>query len=469
MIGAEPVDLQPIFYPKRIAIFGVTDTPDRVGYNILQSVLYGGFTGKVYPIHPRHQEVLGCKVYKSLADVPEPVDMAIICLNQHATVETIEICGRAGVKGAICSAGGFRETGEEGQTLERRLIETAEKYKLPIIGPNTLGMINNDGNFYSTFYPLNIPAGKVSVISQSGGMGLTFIHQAIDEGLGINKFIGVGNCSNVGFADCLDYLENDDSTQVIGIFIEGTSDAARFARTAGRVARRKPVVVYKAGRLKGADQYTQTHTGASAGSYQLYRDILHQHGVFTVDNISELVVACKALSLQPLPQGNRVGILTHTAGPAVVMIDRLKPAGCVIPALKDETISRVKQIIGVDDPPVVLQNPLDSAGLGFSRPIYGGLADAMLADENIDLLLAVYCLHQTWELPAAELISAYRKNNKPLIVNFVGNWQGCRPDQEFMQQAGVPLFTAPEKTAVAAAALVHYGIRQKGGDSSDSK
>ncbi|MDD3653387.1 MAG: CoA-binding protein [Desulfotomaculaceae bacterium] len=463
MITARPVDLQPIFYPESIAIFGVTDTPDRVGYNILQSVLFGGFTGKVYPIHPRHQQVLGCKVYKSLADVPEPVDMAIICLNQFATIEALESCGRAGVKGVICNAGGYRETGEAGQTLERRLVDTAEKYGLPVIGPNTLGIINNDGNFYSTFYPLRLPPGKVSIISQSGGIGLNVIHMAIDEGLGINKFIGVGNCSNIGFADCLDYLENDDSTSVIGVYIEGTSDAGRFARTAGRVARKKPVVVYKAGRVMDADRFTQTHTGSSAGSFRLYRDILRQHGVFTVSSVSELVAACKALALQPLPEGNRVGILTHTAGPSVVMIDHLKPAGCIITALFDETISRVKRIIGSDDPPVVLKNPLDAAGLGFRGPIYGSLAEAMLQDKNVDLLLAVYCLHKNWELPAVELLAAHKRIQKPLIVNFVGNWLGCRQDQEFLQKAGVPLFTEPEKAAVAASALVHYGTRQKGG------
>jgi len=467
MARTSPAGLHSVFYPERVAVIGVTGTPDRVGYNILESILYGGFTGKVYPVHPRHEQVLGCKVYKSLEDIPEPVDVAVICLNQYATVEAVENCGRAGVKGVICSAGGFRETGEEGHDLERRLVSAAEKYGLPIIGPNTLGMINNDGNFYSTFYPMKIPKGKVSIVSQSGGIGLTIINMAVDEGIGINKFIGVGNCSNLGFADCLDYLESDDSTAVIGVFIEGTSDAGRFVRTAGRVARKKPVVVYKAGRVTGADNYTQTHTGSSAGSFQLYRDILHQHGVFTVNSASELVAACKALALQPLPEGNRVGILTHTAGPSVVMIDHLAQAGCVIPALHDQTISRVKQIIGADNPPVVLKNPLDAAGLGFSRPTYGGLAEAMLADDNVDILLAVYCLHKTWELPASELIEAHKKYKKPLIVNFIGNWLGCRQDREFLQKAGVPLFTAPEKTAVAAAALVHYGTKLKGGGNRD--
>ena len=152
-------------------------------------------------------------------------------------------------------------------------------------------------------------------------------------------------------------MENDDSTAVIGVYIEGTQEAGRFVRTAGRVARKKPVVVYKAGRILGADNYTQTHTGSSAGSFRLYRDILHQHGIFTVESPTELVAACKALELLPLPEGNRVGILTHTAGPGVVMIDHLAQAGCVIPPLHEDAIARAKEILGSDNPPVVLTNP----------------------------------------------------------------------------------------------------------------
>lgn len=467
MVQTSLARLHDFFYPRRVAVIGVTNTPDRVGYNILDSILHGGFTGEVYPVHPHHEQVLGCKVYKSLDEIPAPVDAAVICLNQHATVEAVESCGRAGVKGVICSAGGYRETGEAGQALEKRLVAAAAKYGLPVIGPNTLGMINNDGNFYCTFFPMKFPAGKVSIISQSGGMALTTINLAIDEGIGINKFIGVGNCVNFDIADALEYLESDDSTAVIGVFLEGTADAARFARTAGRVARKKPVVVFKAGRVEGIDHHTQTHTGAAAGSFALYRDILRQHGVFTVNSATELVAACKVLALQPLPAGNRVGILTYTAGPCVVMIDYLAQAGCMIPPLHGATIRRVKQILGTEDPPVVLKNPLDAVGLAFDRPTYSGLAEAMLADDNVDLLLSVFCLHKYWELPASELAAAQKKYGKPLIVNFAGHWLGSRPNREFLQQEGVPLFNAPEKTAMAAAALVHYGMRRKGGGNHD--
>lgn len=463
MSEAAALDLHPVFYPKRVAVMGVTGTPDRVGYNVLESIVYGGFPGDIYPIHPSHEQVFGCKVYKRLEEVPKPVDLTVICLNERATVEAVELCGRLGVKGVLCNAGGFRETGEIGRELEKRLIAVAEKYRLPLIGPNTLGMINTDAKLHSVFYPLSLATGNVSIIAQSGGIGLASIYAAMDEGIGINKFIGVGNASVLDVSDYLDYLENDHSTDVIGVYIEGVADAGRFVRTAGRVARKKPVVVYKAGRLSGADNYTQTHTGAAAGTFQLYTDILHQYGVFTVNSTGDMIAACKALALQPLPEGNRIGILTHTAGPGVAALDYLIPAGCALPVLSEETIRRVKQVIGSENPPVTLQNPLDVAGLGFSRENYSGVAEAMMTDDNVDLVLAFFVRHKTWVLPTTELVSIHRKYKKPLIMNLVGDWQGNRPDQEFLQKSGVPLYTMPEKSAAAVAALVHYGRQRKGG------
>ncbi|MCL6635073.1 MAG: CoA-binding protein [Peptococcaceae bacterium] len=458
MTGASLADLHAVFYPERVAVLGVTDTPDRVGYNVLESILGGGFTGEVFPVHPRHRQILGCRVYKSLEEIPGPVDVAVICLNQHATVEAVEKCGRLGVKGVVCHAGGFRETGDEGRALESRLVEAADKYGVRLVGPNSLGLINNDGGFYTIFYPLRLPAGSVSIVSQSGGMGLAVMHKAMDEGMGINKFVGVGYCSRLSFADYLEYLENDASTSVIGVFMEGSDEAGRFARVAGRVARKKPVVVYKAGRAGAAGYCALTHTGSAAGAYRLYRDIFRQHGLFMVESVAELVAACKALALARLPAGNRVGILTHTAGPSIVMVDRLEPSGAVIPPLQEETIRQVKRVIG-EDPPVVLKNPLDAAGLGFSRPVYGRLAETMLADGNIDLLLAVYCLHKNWGLPSNELVRAHSLFAKPVLACYLADLPGCREDRAILQAAGVPLYTTPEEAAAAAAALVHYGSR----------
>jgi len=304
---------------------------------------------------------------------------------------------------------------------------------------------------------------KISIICQSGGVGLNSIQMTVDEGVGLNKFIGVGNCSVLDLPDYLEYLEKDDSTDVIGVYLEGAADAARFVRVAGKVARKKPVVVYKAGRLSGATRYTLTHTGAIAGSYKMYNDILRQHGLFTVDNTSEFVAALKALALQPLPTGNRIGAITHTAGPIVAALDTILSRGCSLPVISEETIKRVKKVLGSENPPVVLKNPLDAVGLGFTREGYSGMAEIMLQDDNVDLLMAFYVYHRHWEFPSEEIVEIAKKQNKPVIVNLVGTWEDCRPDQLLLQKGGVPLFIAPEKTAIAAAALIHYGRLRKGG------
>ncbi|MFZ5646420.1 MAG: acetate--CoA ligase family protein [Bacillota bacterium] len=448
------INLRPVFYPERVAVIGVNETPDRVGFNVFQGILEGGFRGEVYPVHPRHDSILGRPVYKSIEDLPGPVDAAVICLNQHATVEAAEKCGRMGVKGLICHAGGYREMGEEGLILEARLAETAEKYGMALVGPNSLGLINNDGDFYSTFYPLKLPRGNVSLISQSGGVGLTIMHRAIDEGMGINKFVGVGNCSTMGFADYLEYFAEDGGTSVIAVFMEGTDDARRFVEAAAKVTIKKPVVVLKSGRSEVSEYFAVTHTGSAAGSYRLYRDIFDQFGILAVDSVSELIAACKGLSMLPLPRSNRIGIITHTAGPSIIMSDILAGRGCVIPQLQQKTIESVKKIIG-EDPPVVLKNPLDAAGLGFMRNTFGKLAGAVLEDEGIDLLVAVYCLHKNWGLPSNEIINTYKKHLKPVIACYASHWEGCREDREMLQREGIPLFTAPEDAAAAAAALVH--------------
>lgn len=455
MAEGGPAGLKAVFYPERVAVIGANDSPDRVGYNVLQGIIEGGFAGRVYPIHPRHREILGREVYRSLEDVPGPVDLAVICLNQHATVEAAESCGRSGVKGIICHAGGYREMGAEGLELEKRLAGVAAQYGMCLVGPNSLGLINNDGNFYSTFYPMKLPLGTVSLVSQSGGMGLAVMNRAIDEGMGINKFVGVGNCSSLGFADYLEYLGEDEGTSVIGVFMEGTADARRFVQAAGQVAVKKPVVAYKAGRSAASDRYAVTHTGSAAGSYQVYRDIFRQFGIFAVDSVSELVAACKALALLPVPRGNGVGILTHTAGPSIVMADYLEPRGCNIPPLRENTIRRVTGIIG-EDPPVVLKNPLDAAGLGFLRHTYGLLAEAMLEDPGVDVLVAVYCLHKNWGLPTEEIIRACKKYRKPVVACYASHLEGCREDRKLLHEAGVPLYTTPEEASTAVAALSHF-------------
>lgn len=447
-----------LFYPRSVAIIGATDSPAKVGYNLLESVVYGGFKGEIYPVHPRFESILGKRVYRSIDELPEPVDLVLVGLNQHATVEAVEQCGRLGVKGAVCVAGGFRETGDEGLALEKRLAESSRKYGIKVIGPNTLGMINTDADLDTSFYPLRLKKGNVSFVTQSGGIGLNIIQKATDEGLGINKWIGVGNRTVLEIADYLEYLAEDPGTGVIGVFLEGVDDARRLVRVAGEVARRKPVVVYKVGQSDAVNYAAMTHTGSVAGSHQLFRDIFKQFGILMVDSVPELVAACKALSLCPLPVGGRVGMYTYTAGPSIAALDQLAKRGITVPDLSAETITRIKGVLG-ENPPVILKNPLDAAGLGFQAETYGQLVEAVLDDPHVDLLATFSCIQKNWRNPTRELIAAKRSTGKPLLACYISTVQGVAEDREILQASGIPLYISPDEAAWGVSALVHYGLK----------
>lgn len=443
--------LREIFYPESVAVLGVSDSRERVGFNLFESILHGGFGGRIYPVHPRLETVLGQKVYHSLAEIPDKVDLAVIALNERATLEALRECGAKGVKGAVCVAGGYRETGREGSALEEELRRTAQSRGLSLIGPNTLGFINNAADLYVTFYPLRLPKGRVSFVCQSGGVGLTFMHLATDAGLGLNKWIGVGNRSTFDFADYLAFLGEDESTKVIGLFVEGTENAADMVRVAGRLD--KPVVVYKTGRSVGVNYAALTHTGTMAGSYRVYRDIFRQFGLYPVESLREAVAALQGLALAPLPAGNRIGILTHTAGPSIIAADELLCRGCALPPFTEETLEGVRRLTG-PNPPFVLKNPLDVAGMGFLAGAYGEYLSLVAQDPNVDLVLAIYCQHKNWPFPTPQIIRARKETGKPVIACYASRLDLCAEDRRLLHEHGIPLLTTPEEAAWAAAALV---------------
>lgn len=445
--------LRSIFYPQTVALLGASDDPNRVGFNIFSSLTSGGFKGKIYPVHPRLKTALGYRVYSSLAALPEPVDLAVIALNERATIAAIKECAEQGVPGAVCVAGGYRETSEVGTDLEKELLETAQRCNVSIVGPNTLGFINNENGLNTTFYPMRLPAGSVSFISQSGGMGLDFICRAVDAGLGINKWIGAGNRTYFEFADYLAFLGEDAGTNVIGLYLEGTEDAARLVHVAGSL--KKPVVAYKAGRSGEADFAAITHTGSMAGSHRVYEDLFHQFGIYSVVSMGELVTATKSLSLAPLPQGRRIGLMTHTAGPSIVAADLLLEQGCTLPSLAPQTLTKVQKLTG-PNPPFALKNPLDVAGMGFMVDIYGQYLELMATDPNVDVVLAFFCHNANphWPFPSAELVRVKELSGKPVVACYISSAEHLPAERAILERSGIPLYACPEEAAQAVLALI---------------
>jgi acetyltransferase len=423
-----------------------------VGHAIVDSIVTGGFPGPIYPVHPRHKEILGLRVYRDFADLPEVPDLVAVALNQQSTVEMTARLNKLGVGGLSVIAGGYAEMGDDGAELQARLREAAGD--MPVVGPNTLGFLNARASLNVTFYPRKLHSGDVSFLSQSGGIGLSIKGRADDEGLGIAKWIGVGNRVNLEFHTLLEYLEEDPETRVIGIFMEGSSNPRALLKGLRRVTQKKPVIVYKGGHGDQADRVTLTHTGAVAGSDRIWEGALRQAGAELVSSVVEMMAACKALSYGRIPQGKRLAIFTHTAGPSIVAWDILqKEPGCVLSDLQQETLQRIAEILG-PTVPVVYKNPVDGAAGAFLPQPYHDIAEALLRDPSVDALLAIFCEHKNWIYPSDVLIDLARKYPQTIVACFIGTLFKVAPDRARLHEAEVPTYVLPEDAAVGMAALL---------------
>jgi acetate---CoA ligase (ADP-forming) subunit alpha len=444
--------LHRMFSPRSVAVIGAGATPDKVGHAIMDSLVTGGFPGTIYPIHPRHREILGCRVYKSLDELPEVPDLAVVALNQRATVGMTATLREMGVAGVSLIAGGYLEMGTEGAELQGQLRDAAGD--MPVVGPNTLGFLNAWSRLNVTFYPRIMRPGNVSFLSQSGGIGLALQGLSDDAGLGIAKWVGVGNRVNLEFHTLLDYLRDDPDTRVIGVFTEGTSDPRAFTRQVASLVREKPVVVYKGGRGADADRVTVSHTGAAAGRDQVWEGALKQAGAIRVSSVHEMVAVCKSLSVGRTPRGKRLGIFTHTAGPSIVAWDILREEpGCVLADLSRRTMERIASILG-PSVPVVYKNPVDGAAGAFLTEPFHDIAEAMLEDPSVDALLAIFCEHKNWISPTDALVELAKRFPQPIVACFIGSISKIGPDRSRLHEAGVPTYVMPEEAAIGLKALL---------------
>ncbi len=444
--------LNALFNPGSVAVVGAVPDPNRVGNAVLDSLVVGGFTGKIFPVHPRHESILGCRVVKTIDELPEVPDLAVIALNQRSSIETVAKLNEMGVRGVVVLAGGYSEMGTEGRLLQEELRTAAGP--MPIIGPNTLGFINANAKLNVTFYPRVLHPGNVSFLSQSGGIGLTIKSKADDEGLGIAKWIGVGNRANLEFHDLLEYLGNDPETRVIGLFSEGSSNPRAFVQTLESITPHKPVVVYKGGKGDNADRVTMTHTGAAAGSDKIWRGVLKQAGAHVVNSSAEMVAVCKALSFGRIPKGNRVAIFTHTAGPSIVACDILQnePNFCLT-ELSRTTLEKIASILG-PGVPVVHKNPVDGAAGAFLTEPFHKIGEVILEDDSVDCLMTIFCEHKTWIYPTAEIIELAKRFKKTIVTCFIGSALKIQKDRSELHMNEIPTYLTPEEAAVGMAALL---------------
>jgi acyl-CoA synthetase (NDP forming) len=455
--------LERIFNPRSVAVVGASASPDKVGYMCVGNLLEMGFKGKVYPVNPGLAQLFGLKAYPSVSAIPGEIDLAMVVIPAELTLSTIEECAARGVKGVILVSGGFREVGTKiGAGLQSQLKAIADKGGLKIIGPNTLGFINPKAKLNASFqYTLSLSRpGNVAVAAQSGGATIYAVHALTDQNVGISKAIGLGNRCNLDFDEVVSYFGQDNDTEVIALYIEGLEEPRRLIQAAKKVARRKPIIVYKAGRGEEVEKSTFSHTGALAGKYQYYKAAFNQAGMLVVDSISELVDKAKALAYQPAAGGNRIALFSVQAGPAIIMADKCHDLGLQLAKFSPTTKRKFKRLSSSLN---AVGNPVDLAWTSDDFDACRQMLKTVLADDGVDAIAVAAVFYSTnMELMRA-VVDVARDAQKPIVVCLDSPKGSAYAEIDALETSGVPVFPLPERAVGALAGLVRYGKVGGGG------
>ena len=436
----------------RVAIVGASPEQLSVGMGPFYNLIAASFQGEVIPVNPKYKKILGRKCLPDLESIDPPPDLAILLLSQHSAVEMAERAAKHGVQAVTIVAGGFKEFRQGGVELEARLRQLAQYYQMPIIGPNTLGFSSFHRGLHGIFWHLDAFPGPVAIISQSGGVGLTIANCLRSQECGLSHFIGAGNCSVVDFEDYLDVLNEQPEVTTICLFLEGLNNPRGFYESAKRLTPTKPIVAYKAGKSGEVTRATVTHTGSLAGEYRHYRAMFRQAGILEATSSSDAAVMAKALSMLHPPTGNRLCILTFTAGPSIVAMDRLLAEGWELPDLSPSARGQIQSIIG-EKTPVELQNPVDLTGPGFLPHPYARVLDVLL-NEPFDAYLSVWSYNPFIRIPVAELEDFRRSTNKPFVLVLLAPENEVRPYVQDLSARGICTYLTPEDGATALNAML---------------
>ena len=444
VLRSEPHPLDAIFSPGSVAVIGATDRAGSVGRAVLWSLVSSPFGGTVYPVSDKRTSVLGIKAYKSVADLPEPVDLAVVITPAATVPAIISDCVTAGVRGAIVISAGFKEHGEKGMELERQVLAQIQGTGLRLVGPNCLGVMNPISGLNATFASKIARPGNVGFISQSGALCTAILDWAQKEMVGFSAFVSVGSMLDVDWGDLIDYLGNDPRTQSIIMYMESVGDARSFLSAAREVSLNKPIIVIKAGRTAAAAQAAASHTGSLTGSDEVLDAAFRRCGVLRVQTIADLFYMAEVLAKQPRPKGPRLAIVTNAGGPGVLAADGLLSNGGQLAQLSAASMAALNQFL---PPHWSHNNPIDV--LGDALPDrYAKVIEIASHDPNIDGLLAITCPQgMAGPTPTAEHLKPYaHSTGKPVLASWMGGGD-VEAGVNILNQAGIPTFQFPDTAA----------------------
>jgi acetyltransferase len=445
--------LQTFFHPDGVTVIGASSNPNKLSYGVLHNLVTHGYEGGVYPVNPKGGEILGLKVYASIADVPDPVELAVIVLPPELSIEALEACGKRGIRAAVVVASGFGELGSGGEEREAQLKEVIARYGMRLIGPNCIGVLDTTSRVDTTFLTAMPAKGGIGFASHSGAICGGTVDWANTVGFGFSRIISLGNQVDVNMADALASLAADTHTEVAAAYIEGLPHGRQFVDVASELTREKPLVVIKAGRTPSGTRAVQSHTGALAGENRAFEAACHRSGAIQVEDLQELLDASLALDYCRPLSGPGIALLTNAGGPGAVGADALDRKGLHLVELTPETQDRLKEVC---PPGAMTGNPVDMLG-GAEPEHYQAALDVLFDAPEVDGILVVFVPQALTGPPevADAVGQAAVRARKPMVCCIYGGTD-IHNAARILHKSGVPHYLTPARAAFGLGTLWRY-------------
>jgi len=449
--------LEGMFNPDSIAVIGASRDVGSVGHSILMN-LKKTYRGRIYPVNPKADVIEGLKCYKSVKEIPDKVDLAVIVVPNKIVPQVLEECGQKKVKYVIVISAGFRETGTEGARLERECLGIVKEYGMRLLGPNCLGIIDTHTPMNATFAAGMAKKGNIAFMSQSGALCTAILDWTLVENVGFSKFVSLGNKADLNETDFLEVFYRDDETDVILAYLEGIKEGRRFIELARKVSKKKPIIILKSGTSTAGLRAVSSHTGTLAGSETAYQTAFKQYGILRARSVEEMFDWARAFSTQPRINGDRIAIVTNAGGPGILATDACEREGLRLARFSDETVKRLREAL---PPAANFYNPVDV--LGDARPDrYRYALEAVMEDEGVDGVLCIVtpqAMTKSEEV-AEVIVEISRKYRKPILCSFMGG-ELMEKGVKILRENGIPNYLDPERAAKTFKAMVTFEENRK--------
>lgn len=445
--------LEEIFAPQSVAVVGASPDPSRLGHRVFKNVVDNGYRGRIYPIHPTAADVLGLKAYRSVLAIPDPVELAVLVIPPQFVLPVVEECGQKGVKGLVVITAGFKEIGGEGAKLEQQLVKLVRRYRMRMVGPNCLGIIDTVTDLNASFAALMPDDGEIAFMSQSGAICTAILDWSKSENIGFSRFVSLGNKADVDEVALLRSWGADPANKVILAYLEGINDGPGFVQTAREVTKHTPVIAIKSGTTAAGTRAISSHTGSLAGSESAYEAAFNQSGIIRARTMEQLFDFALAFAYQPLISGPRIAIVTNAGGPGIIATDAIERAGLKMAEFSPATVAMLQR----DLPPTAnVFNPIDVIGDAKADRYRVGIK-AALDDAGVDAVLVLFTPQAGSEAEETARVMAELSADqpKPVVASYMGAFS-IGPALELLNQFKIPNYEFPERAVAALAAMYQH-------------